>query len=141
MSKSKLQTDTDDSYLTVIFYIKLSFLIFGCFGNGFSVIIWVKRDFIKMSRSISCITLALCDTTYLILNFSSLVYNCFEGNKAESVCRFLFFGVGFSQVMDSWIIVLLTAERLISGMSVGLIVFGSSKMAIFIIRGNSMELF
>ena len=113
--KQKTSHNNDDSYLVVIFYIKLCFLIFGCFGNLFCVVIWMKKEFIKMPRSISCIILALADTIYLILNFSSLKYNCFEGNVTESVCRFLFFGVGFSQLMDSWIIVLLTAERLISG--------------------------
>ena len=118
-SRTTKRSSPDDSYLTIIFYFKLCLLIFGCFGNIFCIIIWAKREFIKMPRSICCIILSLADTSYLILNFSGVAYNYFEKGViyfiSESVCRSMHFGLGFAQHMDSWIIVLLTTERLISG--------------------------
>ena len=109
----------DDSYLSILFYFKFCLLIFGCFGNLFCIIIWMKKEFIKMPRSFCCIMLSLADTTYLILNFSGVAYGYIEKKTiyfiSGFVCRFLLFGVGFAQHMDSWIIVLLTTERLISG--------------------------
>ncbi len=124
LSTTTKRSSDDDSYLSILFYFKLCLFIFGCFGNAFCIIIWVKKEFIKMPRSICCIILSLADTSYLIFNFSGVAYNYFEKQTiyfiSEFVCRFLLFGVGFAQHMDSWIIVLLTTERLISGKLFGL---------------------
>ncbi len=118
-TRTNFSSSTDDLYLTIVFYFKLCLLIFGCLGNGLCIVIWMKKEFIKMSRSFCCIILSLVDTTYLILDFSAAAYSYIEkGNIffiSGPVCRFLFFGVAFAQHMDSWIIVLLTIERLISG--------------------------
>ena len=119
ITKTKFSSSTDDSYLTIVFYFKLCLLIFGCLGNGLCIVIWMKKEFIQMSRSFCCIILSLVDTTYLIINFSTIAYSYFEKRNlfliSGPVCRFIFFGVTFAQHMDSWIIVLLTIERLISG--------------------------
>ncbi len=112
-------SSSDDSYLSILFYFKLCFLIFGVFGNVFCIIIWTKKEFIKMPRSFCCIILSIADTSYLILNFSGVAYDYIEKNKLlfinEFVCQFVLFGVGLALHMDSWIIVLLTTERLVSG--------------------------
>ncbi len=110
----------DYFYLTILFYFKLCLLIFGCFGNLFCIIIWNKKEFIKMPRSICCIILSIVDTSSLIFHFSAVAYDYFEKKMiyfiSEFVCRFMFFGAGFVQHMDSWIIVILTTERLLSGL-------------------------
>ncbi len=115
----KSYSSSDNSYVSILFYCKLCLLIFGCFGNGFCIIIWLKREFIKMPRSICCIVLSLADTSYLILNFSGVAYNYIEEKTiffiSGPVCRFMLFGLGLAEHMDSWTIVLLTAERVISG--------------------------
>ncbi len=85
----------DDSYRTILFYFKLCLLIFGFFGNIFCIVIWVKKEFIKMPRSICCIILSIVDTSSLILHFSAVAYDYFERKMlyfiSEFVCRFMLF--------------------------------------------------
>ncbi len=112
---------TNDSYKDIVFYIKFVIFIFGCTGNLFCCYIWTKKDFTRMPRSFSCIILSINNTIYLILNISHVGYSIWNDTyryfATEFGCRFVIFGVGFTSHMDSWIIILLTAERLIAGNS------------------------
>ncbi len=110
------QPNNDVNFIYYIFYIKISITVIGLFGNVLCILIWVEKTFIKMSRSSTCIALAVVNFCYLLNNFTSEMYWYVNGNPlkewSEFLCRFPYILNGTFGDLDAWLIVTLTGERL-----------------------------
>ncbi len=106
------------NYKTFVFYTKLIFLIIGVIGNMFCIRIWMKKEFLTMSRSCPCITLAGVDTIYVILAFLNIALNYLNETRLFSInamtCHFSAFIFGYVLQMQSFMVVILTIERAVS---------------------------
>ena len=66
-------------YFYYVFYSKIFFFIIGIIGNILCIIIWTKPNFLKMSRSSTCIVLAVVDLIYLLLMVISATIKNYTG--------------------------------------------------------------
>ncbi len=110
------QQKNDDNFIYYIFYIKITIIGIGLFGNVSCLLIWVEKSFIKMSRSSTCIALAIVNFCYLLINFNSEIYWYMNRKKlnerSEFLCKSLYILNGTFGYLDAWLIVTLTGERL-----------------------------
>ena len=99
----------------IIYYAKLFFIVIGLFGNFLSCYVWTTKYFRRVPHSVVCFTLAVTNTMYLTINFQlSTVDYVFQGDikiASHLSCQVLACLHGFSQHVDSWLIVLLSLER------------------------------
>ncbi len=107
---------TTPDYVKILFYLMLFCFIFGGLGNIFSIIIWMRKHFIKTARSPACITMAAVNMVYVTVMFANLAGSYYTGKNLHSksifLCKFVRATTGFCQHIESWVIVILTAERL-----------------------------
>ncbi len=103
-------------YVTAVYYILLCCFIFGGLGNIFSIIIWTRKRFRKTPRSPACLMMATANVVYVTLRFSSFAYNYLTGRPLELesmfICKMMRATLGFCQHIESWMIIILTIERL-----------------------------
>ncbi len=81
------QRPLNPDYFYHTFHTKIFFFIIGIFGNVLCLLIWTKPDFLKMSRSSTCIVLTLADLTYLIQMLVSAVIKNFTGKIILLIIR------------------------------------------------------
>ncbi len=112
----KIQQKNGDDFIYYIFYIKISIIAIGLFGNVLCLLIWIEKSFIKMSRSSTCIALAVVNFCYLLINFTSEIYWYVNGKtlneRSEFLCKSRYILNGTFGDLDAWLIVTLTLERL-----------------------------
>ncbi len=98
-------------------FVVIQLILFKFLGNIFSIIIWLKRDFIRMPRSSACILLAIADSMFLMTSVPNSIVKYINGGGRELLatneffCRLMIVTFGTSKLLDSWMIVTLTAER------------------------------
>ncbi len=110
----------DDVMQDIVRGIKIFFFIIGISGNIFCLIIWMKKRFLQMPRSTTCLILAAANLGYLLIQgtnqlmvaISSSDKNLFTTNEIS--CKITLFWFGLFQHLDSWMIANLTMERLIA---------------------------
>ena len=112
----------EDVMQDIVRGIKIFFFIIGISGNIFCLIIWMKKRFLQMPRSTTCLTLAIVNQGFLLIqatnsimlgSFSSDI-NLFRLDDSGVSCRITLFFFGLFQHLDSWMIVTLTLERLVA---------------------------
>ena len=109
--------NTLDGIFKYIFFLKLILFVVGMSGNIFCIIIWMKKDFIRMPRSSACIVLAISDSLFLMTSVPNNVVKYINNGETnllftnEFFCRLMITTFGISQLLDSWMIVTLTVER------------------------------
>ena len=127
-----------DLALEVVYYLKLFILIIGGVGNLCSVAIWLCKEFRKTARSTICIVLALANTVFLGLLTGQATAVHFDGFEFLSIsdvsCRVQSVLIGISRQMDSWLILLLSAERFAAVVTpyIVKILFDRSKTALYV---------
>ncbi len=131
-----------DLALGTVYYLKVLVFIFGCFGNLCSIGIWLTKQFRQTARSTICIVLAFANTAFLILmmgesttlyfNGFTLFDNLYTSNISCRIKSALF---AVSRQMDSWLILLLSVERLFAVVTpyIVKIVFDRCKTAIYVL--------
>ena len=109
--------NTNDGIFKYIFFTKLILFVIGMSGNIFCIIIWMKKDFIRMPRSSACIVLAISDSLFLMTSVPNSMVKYINNGGIELIatnkffCHLIIVTFGISQLLDSWMIVTLTAER------------------------------
>ncbi len=122
-----------------VYYTKLLVFIGGCLGNILSVVIWLSPMFRKMPRSIVCISLAVVNTIYLLVIFSLSTTKYFNDEYflggSDVTCKIKGTLFGFTQHMDSLLIVFLSLERCVSVFKPHLvkIIFTHTKAAVYVL--------
>ena len=128
-----------DLALGAVYYLKLFISLLGLFGNLCSIAIWLTKQFRKTARSTIVIVLALANTVFLGLVMEQAIDLRFDGfaflATSDISCRIKGALFGISRQMDSWLILLLTTERLFAVMTpyVVKIIFDRSKTAIYVL--------
>ncbi len=104
-----------------LYYIIFSLSVMGFQSNGLCIITWTHRRFLRMPRSPACIELALVDIGSLLIIVAYTIQEIQgEGGPAEiaqEACKLQMAVMGFLQVTEAGVILLLTAERLFGALN------------------------
>ena len=132
-----LQNQVRPSATHLVYYAALLICIAGCTGNLLGIIVWLNKEFRKMSRFVICITLAVANTVSLA--FGEITTSYFQVgeflSQSDIICQTKIVLVGISLHLDSWLIVYLSIERFLALFRPHLskIIFGQVKTVLYVL--------
>ena len=120
---SSTENEASESNISIfeyVFYIKIVLLVIGIPGNIMCIYIMRQKTFKEMARSYICITLAIADSGFLILDGIRGIFFYITQWEADYLttsiitCKLNNPFIIYVVHLDAWMIVFLSVERLIA---------------------------